>query len=155
MNYFYSTRRDKRQNVLMTSYETKTMVEKHGGGGKVEHTVYYINPKTGAIGTEPSEGSFVMRSYLRNDGEIEELPDADEVGRFVVWVKSDGKWSQSKHSFNAYGEANNCMKNLVDYYESVGVIDNQTSGKILKSPPSDYDDLSVITPGTEDSPPWN
>lgn len=154
MNYFYSTRRDKRGNTLLTSYDTKSSVEKYGGDGKVEHTVYYLNSSTGAINTEGGEGFEVLRSIVLNAKVPKEINPETKQLRFVVKAKTGNEWFELGQSFPQYGLANNFMKSVVDLYEAVAVVDTEPpTGETLRSPPvQDDDDLDITTAGNV---PWN
>lgn len=149
MNYFYSIRRDKRGNPLMTSYGTKVLVEKHGEGGKVEHTVYYLNPENGYIGNEPGPGRVLLRSFNRNDGERKELETGEiPAERFMVVVQDEGRWRRYGTGFPNYGQANSTMKSISEYYEAAAVIDVFENAQPVKSPAyTDEDDLSIVTEG--------
>jgi len=122
MSFFYAERADKNGNQLLTSYGNLKSAEKYGGADAsiVEGLRYaHFSESCTRLRINEEKGGTLVRSYLRNSNP----PEGSGQGRYVLWGKTNGQWSETEHRSSSYGTANNLMKSLISAYEALVLLD--------------------------------
>lgn len=121
MSFHYAIRNDKVGNLLITSYGNLKSAEKYGGAdADIQDTLYYAEFKDGFKTlnlNEEGKGS-IVRSVMKNTS-----PPEATGGRYVLWGKTQGTWSETAFAVSSYGAANTLMKSLIPAYEALMVVD--------------------------------
>ena len=125
--YYYSRRRDKQGNTLMTSYTTEKSADSYGAGGEICEAVYRLNEEGTQISKDFKEGH-IVRSVMINNGSVLEADESTEHD-FVLWERKDGVWYTTPNSYVGYGDANKAMKELNKYHEGLVIVDNSARAK--------------------------
>ncbi len=123
MHYYYATRKDKNQNLLVTSYSKKDSAVSYGGeGAKISKGLFFLDENG-----NPSKEDTGMGEILRSKLEAEAVPGTKlEMDRFALYKQEDGRFVPTTHTFADYGGANSAMKKLVSHYGTLAVIEKTT-----------------------------
>lgn len=140
---FYCTKIDKNGNTLTSSYTSKKGADKYGVGCNVEETVLradFTDSKILSIRTknEHFDGP-VIRGILKNSNP----PSGVEQGRYVIWGKQNGTWTQTVFHFPSYSAANTAMKSMIAEYEVMAILDMDGSDVEVETKPQNSASLEM------------
>lgn len=137
---FYSTRLDKSNNKLMTSYTNEKMRDKFGGKDATHRdTLYFAEIRADGTASisETAKGPIVRSLLINTSG------TAGDSGRFVLWGKKNGRWAETPFSFAQYGDANAAMKAMIGMYDSLLILtsadESETPQESLSGMNSEYE----------------
>jgi hypothetical protein len=124
--YYYGTRNDSKQQLLMTSYEKKKQRDQFvKGEAKLFDGVRYIDIEKGTVresdNLESGESNeLVIRSYLNT----RQAGEGTSSGRFEVFAPNGESWKPTGFRAERYGAANTLMKALAPIFGKVIVVDH-------------------------------
>jgi hypothetical protein len=121
MSYFYADGKNKAEDRLITSYGKQAQAEKYRPDAKITEGERFLNIAADGTGSIGNEGELLLRSLLVRKG-----TQAEMTGPFVIYGRTNGKWSRTEFRYGTYAAANTAMKGaLITMYEAVAVVETE------------------------------